>query len=140
MANGREVNEGRFSLIVQGDGLPVEEIEKALGLQATRLIRKGEVLNRLPLFVAPQDEWVCAVPLTEPQGADAELNALLNRLQERKDLLESWNGRYQVTLRLYVQSDHAQIAYCLMPETLEKLVAIGLPLNVSSLSWGEVGL
>ena len=48
MANGREVNEGRFSLIVQGDGLPVEEIEKALGLQATRLIRKGEVLNRLP--------------------------------------------------------------------------------------------
>ena len=118
MANGREVNEGRFSLIVQGDGLPVEEIEKGLGLKATRLIRKDEVLNRLPLFVAPQDEWVYAVPLTEPQGADAELNALLNRLQERKN----------------------QIAYCLMPETLEKLVAIGLPLNVSSLSWGEVGL
>ena len=39
-----------------------------------------------------------------------------------------------------MQSDYAQMAYQLMPETMEKVVAIGLPLNVSSLSWGEVGM
>ncbi|MGN0762225.1 MAG: DUF4279 domain-containing protein [Aristaeellaceae bacterium] len=141
MSNGRNtVNEARFSLIVQGDGLDVDRIESSLGLKATRMIRKGEELNRLPLVVAPQDEWVYAISLTEPEGTDGEWNALLARLQERREQLYALKQNYQVTLRMYVQSDYAQMAYQLMPETMEKVVAIGLPLNVSSLSWGEVGM
>ena len=141
MSNGKNsVNEARFSLIVQGDGLDVDRIESSLGLKATRMIRKGEELNRLPLVVAPEDEWVYAISLTEPEGADGEWNALLSRLQERREQLTALKQTYQVTLRMYVQSDYAQMAYQLMPETMEKVVAIGLPLNVSSLSWGEVGM
>ena len=141
MSNGKNsVNEARFSLIVQGDGLDVNRIESSLGLKATRMIRKGEELNRLPLVVAPEDEWVYAISLTEPEGTDGEWNALLSRLQERREQLNALKQTYQVTLRMYVQSDYAQMAYQLMPETMEKVVAIGLPLNVSSLSWGEVGL
>ena len=141
MSNGRNtVNEARFSLIVQGDGLDVNRIESSLGLKATRMIRKGEELNRLPLVVAPEDEWVYAISLTEPEGTDGEWNALLSRLQERREQLNALKQTYQVTLRMYVQSDYAQMAYQLMPETMEKVVAIGLPLNVSSLSWGEVGM
>ena len=141
MSNGKNtVNEARFSLIVQGDGLDVDRIESSLGLKATRMIRKGEELNRLPLVVAPEDEWVYAISLTEPEGTDGEWNALLSRLQERREQLYALKQTYQVTLRMYVQSDYAQMAYQLMPETMEKVVAIGLPLNVSSLSWGEVGM
>ena len=141
MSNGKNsVNEARFSLIVQGDGLDVDRIESSLGLKATRMIRKGEELNRLPLVVAPEDEWVYAISLTEPEGTDGEWNALLSRLQERREQLNALKQTYQVTLRMYVQSDYAQMAYQLMPETMEKVVAIGLPLNVSSLSWGEVGM
>ena len=141
MSNGKNtVNEARFSLIVQGDGLDVNRIESNLGLKATRMIRKGEELNRLPLVVAPQDEWVHAVALTEPEGTDGEWNALLTRLLERREQLYAIKQDYQVTLRMYVQSDYAQMAYQLMPETMEKVVAVGLPLNVSSLSWGEVGM
>ena len=141
MSNGKNtVNEARFSLIVQGDGLDVDRIESGLGLKATRMIRKGEELNRLPLVVAPEDEWVYVISLTEPEGADGEWNALLARLQERREQLYALKQSYQVTLRMYVQSDYAQMAYQLMPETMEKVVAIGLPLNVSSLSWGEVGM
>ena len=141
MSNGKNtVNEARFSLIVQGDGLDLDRIESGLGLKATRMIRKGEELNRLPLVVAPEDEWVYVISLTEPEGADGEWNALLARLQERREQLYALKQSYQVTLRMYVQSDYAQMAYQLMPETMEKVVAIGLPLNVSSLSWGEVGM
>ena len=141
MSNGKNsVNEARFSLIVQGDGLDVNRIESSLGLKATRMIRKGEELNRLPLVVAPEDEWVYAISLTEPEGTDGEWNALLSRLQERREQLNALKQTYQVTLRMYVQSDYAQMAYQLMPETMEKGVAIGLPLNVSSLSWGEMGM
>ena len=141
MSNGKNtVNEARFSLIVQGDGLDVDRIESSLGLKATRMIRKGEELNRLPLVVAPKDELVYAISLTEPEGADGEWNALLSRLQERREQLTALKQNYQVALRMYVQSDYAQMAYQLMPETMEKVVAIGLPLNVSSLSWGEMGM
>lgn len=45
----------------------------------------------------------------------------------------------RVTLRLYVQSDSIQMVYQLMPETLELLSRLGLGLEVSSLSWGEIG-
>ena len=31
-------------------------------------------------------------------------------------------------------------AYCLMPETLSDLARIGIPLDISSVSWGEIGM
>ena len=135
-----KVGEARFSLIIHGDGLSVENIESNLGLKATRMIRRGEVLNRLPLIEAPADEWVYTVSLTDPEGTDAEWNSLLSHLTSRKEALAALRESCSVTLRLYVQSDYAQIAYCLSPETMGKLVALGMPLSISSLSWGEMGM
>ena len=135
-----KVGEARFSLIIHGDGLSVENIESNLGLKATRMIRRGEVLNRLPLIEAPADEWVYTVSLTDPEGTDAEWNSLLSHLTSRKEALAALRESCSVTLRLYVQSDYAQIAYCLSPETMGKLVALGMPMSISSLSWGEVGM
>ena len=135
-----KVGEARFSLIIHGESLPMEEIEAGLGLRATRVIRKGEVLNRLPLIEAPADEWVYTVPLTEPEGTDVEWNSLLSHLESRADALAALRESCTVTLRLYIQSDYAQIAYRLSPETMGKLVALGMPLSISSLSWGEVAI
>ena len=118
----------------------MEDIEARLGLRATRVIHKGEVLNRLPLIEAPADEWVYTVPLTEPEGTDAEWNSLLSHLESRADALAALRESCTVTLRLYIQSDYAQIAYRLSPETMGKLVALGMPLSISSLSWGEVAI
>ena len=44
------VGEARFSLLLHGDELPMEQIEAALELKATRTLHKGEVINRLPLI------------------------------------------------------------------------------------------
>lgn len=132
------INEARFYLTIHGDNLPVEQIEAGLKVRATRLIRKGEELNRLPLIVAAEDEWQYAVALTAHHGQDAGLNDLLTLINDRAELLQPMKEKGQVSLRLYVQSDRAQMAYQLMPETLAKIVATGLPLDVSSLSWGEV--
>lgn len=140
MMTKARVGEARFSILLHGDNLPVDKIESTLGLQATRMIHKGDILNRLPLIEAPTDEWVHSISMTEPDGADADLNALLTQLGGRMDALRALEHDFQVTLRMYIQSDYAQIAYCLMPETLKRLVALGLPLSVSSLSWGEVGI
>ena len=140
MADTNHLDTARFSLIVEGDGLPMEEISKALELEPTRVIRKGDTLNRLPLIEATADEWTHTMPLSSPDGVDTQLNDLLARLILHQTTLADLARDWKITLRLFVQSDYAHIAYRLMPETLQRLVALGLPLDVSSLSWGEVGI
>ena len=135
-----KVGEARFSLLLHGDELPMEEIEAKLGLKATRTLHKGEAINRLPLIEANADEWMHTISLTAPQETDAGLNELLTHLAERNDVLKQLQEKYVIELRMYVQSDYAQMAYSLMPETLQKLATFGLPLSISSLSWGEFAL
>lgn len=135
-----KVGEARFSLILHGDELPMEQVEALLGLKATRVLRKGDVINRLPLIEAETDEWMHTISLTDPEGTDAGLNGLLTHLTKCADALKELQAKNRVELRLYVQSDYAQMAYSLMPETLQKLSELGLPLSVSSLSWGEIAL
>ena len=135
------VGEGRFSLILEGADLPVEEIGQILSIQPTKIICKGDVLNKLPLMIAEHDEWAHTIDLTNSQNTDTALNDLLAQIILRTgDLTEMEAKGISVKLRLYVQSDYAQMSYRLMPETLSRLVATGLPLDVTSMSWGELGI
>ena len=134
------VGEGRFSLMIRGEALQKQELAEKLSLTATGLIRKGELLSRVPRIDATEDVWVYEIPLTAPEGEDTALNALLETLLARRNFLEELTRRYRVVLRLYVRSNRAHITYRLMPQTLQKLTEIGLPLELSSLSWGEFGL
>ncbi len=134
------VGEARFALILTGEQVPMDEAETLLELKPTRVIRKGEIINRLPEIAAATDEWVHGIPLYHPMDEEPELNELLGHLCQRKAALGRLRARCGVTLRLYVQSDYAQMTYQLVPETLQRLVELGLPLEVSSLSWGETGI
>lgn len=135
------VGEGRFSLVMEGNNLPATEIEQKLGIKATRVIRKGDVLNRLPLMTAETDEWAHTIELTNAESTDTALNDLLAQIIVHTGELKAFAERgIKVQLRMYVQSDYAQMSYRLMPETLSRLVATGLPLEVSSMSWGELGI
>lgn len=135
------VGEGRFSLMIEGADLPAEEIESRLKIPATQIIRKGDVLNRLPLMVAESDEWAHTISLTNAESTDEALNDLLAQIILHTGDLKAFAERgISVRLRMFVQSDYAQMTYRLMPETLSRLVATGLPLEVSSTSWGEIGI
>ena len=135
------VGEGRFSLVMEGNDLPAAEIEQKLGIKATRVIRKGDVLNRLPLMTAETDEWAHTIELTNAESTDTALNDLLAQIIVHTGELKAFAERgIKVQLRMYVQSAYAQMSYRLMPETLSRLVATGLPLEVSSMSWGELGI
>lgn len=135
-----KLNEARFALILEGEGIPMEEITKQLGLTPTRVIQKGDLMNRLPEIVAEKDQWVYAIALTHPMGRDPELNVFLRYLIDRRETLHALGEACRVFLRMYVQSDYAQTNYMLTHETIKCLDAVGLRLEVSSLSWGETGL
>ena len=140
MAQKATVGEARFSLMIYGPSLDMDALDTALSLHHTRCTRTGDVLNHLPRLEATEDMWCCEVPLTTPNGEDAELNALLTTIAAHKKELAELAQTGRVMMRMYVQSDRAQMAYQLMPETLQRLSDTGLPLDVTSLSWGEIGL
>ena len=139
MAEAR-VGEARFSLLLHGESLPMEQIESMLELKATRTLHKGDVINRLPLIEAADDEWMHTISLSAPQTEDTGLNQLLSHLLAHGEAMAQLKAAFSVELRMYVQSDYAQMAYSLMSETLKKLAAIDLPLSISSLSWGEFAI
>ena len=134
----RNIAQARISLIIHAEKLDFDNLTAQLGLEPTQTLRKGDVINRLPLIVAETDEWLHTIALTQPEEEDVALNALLKVIGDHAGAVEALRGKASVLLRLSVQSDYAQIAYSLMPETLRKLAATNLPLQVSSLSWGEL--
>lgn len=132
------VFEAHFSLIVTGEGLPMDKISTLLNLQPTRVVRKGDVIKGLLAQAAVQDEWMFTVDADEPVGEDAAISNMLSYLEDKRAALEEVRAMGKVTLRLNVQSDYAHMTYCLVPATMQKMIDLNMPLEVSSLSWGEV--
>ena len=137
---GGKLSAARISLILSGDTVSPERIAEVLDYQPTRLVRKGQLVSRLPALKAAESEWRHAVPLTKPLEHDADLDNFLQELIGKKPLLKQLEAEgMRVTLRLYVQSDSVQMVYQLTPETIQMLAQLGMTLEVSSLSWGEIG-
>ena len=140
MRENEKIDLARSAVIVTGKDLPMDEISSLLALQPTRIIRTGDLLNRLPEIRATDDEWIHMIDLDTPNGRDEHMKEFLLHLIDRKTEMEQVKKLGEVRLRLRVQSDYAQMVYGLEPETIHELDEAGLPLDVSSVSWGEIGI
>ena len=134
------LSDAKLALLVTGTELPMEELNRLLELKPTRVVRKGDLINRLPEMFAEEDEWVYALQLSAPSGTDMAMVQFLEHLTRHRDSIHQVKKLGRVTLRLFVQSDYAQMTYNLTPATLGWLAGINLTLEISSLSWGEVGI
>ena len=140
MVENEKINLARIALIVTGDNLPMERISQLLELQPPRVIHSGDLLNKLPEIRAQDDEWIHMIDLDTPNGRDEHMKELLIHLMQHKPQLDEVRGMGEARLRLRVQSDYAQMVYGLEPETIHELYETGLALDVSSVSWGEIGI
>ena len=140
MAKRGEISRSTFALMITGSGMDMDKISDMLDMQPTRVIHKGDLLDRLPEIIANEDEWILITQLENPQGRDDILGGLLKKLISKKKELSEIAEFGQVRLRLRVQSDYVEVSYSLMPETVELMFELGLPLDISTVSWGEVGL
>ena len=125
-----------LALMISGEGLDFEAIARDLALESTDTRVKGEVINRLPLIVSQEDCWLHEIELADNEGTDPKMHALLGALERGAQMLGVLCAKHEVILRLYIRSDYAQIFYRLMPDTMTRLAGIGLPLEVSMVSWG----
>lgn len=137
MSKSKALGESRIAITVAGDSLDINNITDALQLTPTRVIHKGDVVGRIPApLLAGQDQWICAHELTNPYGTDSVLTDLLAHLVNVKEQLQQLAATNTVTLQLYVKSDYAHMSYQLTSETLHLLADVGVPLEISSFSWG----
>lgn len=134
------LSDAKLALLVSGSDLPFDEINRLLELKPTSVVHKGDLINRLPEVYAEQDEWIYVLQLSAPSGTDMEMVHFLEHLTHHRDNIHQVKKLGRVTLRLRVQSDYAQMTYNLTPATLGWLAGINLTLEISSLSWGEVGI
>lgn len=127
-----------LSLIISGESLDFEKIQKMLELEPSDIRHKGEMLNKLPPVISEQDVWIHELELYENEGLDPRMQNLLQVLEASSRALQAFCADCDVVLRLYVKSEYAQIFYRFVPDTLRRLAAIGLPLEVSVVSWGRM--
>ena len=125
------------SLIIRGMELDFENISREIQVQPTRMGRKGEPSGK-GNRIFPNDFWSYEIEADGNSMADEIFNQLLLMLAPMKAFLQSLQAVSEVCIRLFVQSDYAQIGFDIQPVTIVKLAELGLRLEVSILSWGGV--
>lgn len=138
MNERKSVFEGRFSVIVTGETLPMEEIDQQLALTPTRVLHKGDRISAKVNVLSGHDEWIYTVDVHDSEGADQQISQILAHLSEHRQGLETARKLGELKVVLHVQSDYAQMMFRIAPETMQQLISLRLPLNISALSWGEV--
>ena len=130
-------NSGYCSLIISGDNLDLDLIEKTLKITASEKIKKGEVINSLT-GESPKDFISFDEKMKGKYNPDKTLMILLDKLMDNEEYLKNLNQKACIYIKCFVQSDYAQIYYTLSAMTLNKIAQLGIDLDISILSWGGV--
>lgn len=126
-----------FSLVITGEKLDFDDINRMLKLQPSKLVRKGEIRSKV-IGEALHDIWSYEIKSEVNGEPDKTLKHLLGLLLPANNYIKELSKSVDLYLKCYIQSDYAQIGFGISPEVLNKLAEIGVRLEFSILSWGGV--
>jgi len=136
---------GSCRLLIYGDNINLNEIEKILNLKATRTAEKGKpVLTSFgtPISrVCQTNGWFYVVEFSSEDDLSNTLGLLLSKIYPRKDELKMLAERYEDTdifISISVSSDYAQMSFKIEPEHQKLIAEMGFPLYFSIFSFGLV--
>jgi hypothetical protein len=130
-------NSGYCSLIITGDKLELDLIAETLKIEVSEKRRRGEIFNRV-IGEVQRDFIRFDEKMNGKYNPDKILATLLNKLMDNEDFLKNLSKNSSIYIKCYVQSDYAQVNYVLSAKTLNKIVQLGIDLEISVLSWGGV--
>lgn len=130
-------NSGYCSLIITGDKLELDLIAETLKIEVSEKRRRGEIFNRV-IGEVQRDFIRFDEKMNGKYNPDKILVTLLNKLMDNEDFLKNLSKNSNIYIKCYVQSDYAQVNYVLSAKTLNKIVQLGIDLEISVLSWGGV--
>jgi len=135
---------GDCSLLIYGDYLCFDNIERELGLKATETVKKGQPLSRFGsslLGFCKTSGWFYSIKYDENEGFLSALELLLSKFHPKRNelrMLVETVENIDVFIKISVISEYAQMFLEIEPK-LQKLISeLGFPLRVSILSFGMV--
>ena len=126
-----------YSLIIRSDFINFDDVNDNLAFKDVSVIKKGDLVSRV-FGKSEMDVYIYEKKILYKDEKSRELFSFLDELLERKDFLLKYSREYDVVVRIYMQVSDAQIYFEMQPQIIEKLNKLGLPIEVSILSWGEV--
>lgn len=123
-----------ISLIIHGDigTHPDLDILKNYGIVEYR--KKGELISKV-LPRLEHDAFSFTYKVSE--YSEEELNVFFDSMK-LIDICKYKNKGCDVNIRLFIQSEYAQIQFSLPQKIIHRIEELGLDLYVSILSWGGV--
>ena len=114
-------------LRIYGEAVVPEEIEKSLGLRATRMHVKGQV-RRDSVGRWNNSLWLFESPLDKVLGLNDHLAWLLDVLEPKIPVLKAISQSHRVDLFCGFCSSSGQGGFALDSSTLARLGSLGVPL------------
>lgn len=130
---------GSFTLSISDPNLDFKDIERNIGIQPTKLIKKGQLLTKLESRKAPYDIWLYEIKVLDEGDVLEYLAKLLKDLLPYSKYIQKISKCYdQVTINCYLRSDFAQMGFEITYEIINMLQKLSLGINFHILSFGRV--
>ena len=133
--DGEEPNEANYfcfsaTLRIHGDDLPFDEISQRLGVQPTRLHRKGDRPGpRSPGY--RDDAWQFQPSLPETEPLERHIQALWQVVRPHVEFLKALKQRFKVDVFCGYRSNCDHAGFEVSHKCLELFTALEVPFGVS---------
>lgn len=118
------------TLRIHGEGLDLDAITTAIGLQPTHTHKKGD--SRRPGGRAYRDDaWHYSADLPEEAPLDAHLQALWTDVAPAREFLVSLKAQHRVDVFCGYRSDSDYAGFRVEPTSLEIFTALEVPFSIS---------
>ena len=129
-------DEIKAELLVLDYDCEPDEITKALNLEPTRIIHKGDIKRADPTGARPpllydKNAWVLEFDAVHTAVVEDHILVLLQKLAPQKDSINALAGKYYVELSIYGFNPHAsRLAIHLNKETIRLAAELDINLDI----------
>lgn len=123
---------GRWSLVIRGEDINKQEIQQKLMMNSLPLPRKSKIL------LIKNDALIFGFDFDNQDKFFSSFEVLYNKFIGEADFFKSIIKKHNVVLRLYIQSEDAQIYFNFPSTFFEKVTEMGVNMELSIFSWGMV--
>lgn len=125
------IDDSRATFVIQGTGLDLDAISRAIGIAPTHTHRKGELSKlKKPL---PHDMWSLTSPLDRKEPLDMHLRWLGSQLEPYYEFIKSLKAAADVYITCGYTTDREQCGFSLSPEALAIFTRLGISMEVNIL-------
>lgn len=133
-----DIVSGSCSLIIRGrETLNIDEINTRLNIKPTEVYIKGNKFSKSSGDIT-KDVWIYKHTIKKEEDLNTPVISIINDLRPHKQYLNELTNSVDIYVKLYIQSDLAQIGFELLPEVIVGLAELNLKVEFSILSWGGV--